>query len=92
MVKQATTDPVAPRVPSTREAMKRLLGALRKTQRELGMSDDYMARKLGIPRTTWASIKHDTYRPSLEFVQKVWMHEEFRDLARAVLTPEEKAA
>lgn len=82
-------EPPAPtKVPSTREAMRKLLVALRRYQNVQNVSDEYMAGMLGIPRTTWTAVKNDNYRPSLEFVQKVWMVPGFRELAHAILEPE----
>lgn len=51
-------------------------------QRELGFRDGQMATALGIPRTTYSSIKTDRYGISLAIARKI--AQAFPDLAAVV--------
>lgn len=61
---------------------KRLL----ERQRELGLRDGAMADRLGIPRTSYNSIKVGRYRISLEVARQIVGV--FPDLAQFVLEPD----
>mgnify|MGYP001583983901 CR=1 FL=1 len=71
----------------TGDPLAALLESMRGYQREEGLSDKQMAAKLGIPRSTWTAAKNGSFRPGLEFVQKVAICAECRQLARTILLP-----
>ena len=61
-----------------------------KKQRDLGLRDGEMARRLGIPRTSYNSVKVGTYRVSLFLAGA--MIRAFPDLREAVLAQVADAA
>lgn len=63
-----------------------LLDHLLARQRELGYRDGQMAAVIGIPRTSYSSIKVRRYKISLKVARKIVVA--FPDLARFVLVPE----
>jgi DNA-binding XRE family transcriptional regulator len=56
-------------------------------QRELGYRDGQMAKVLGIPRTSYSSIKVGRYRISMEVAKKIVRA--FPDLARYALVEDQ---
>lgn len=63
-----------------------LLEQLLARQRELGFRDGQMARTIGIPRTSYSSIKVGRYKISLDVARKIAAA--FPDLARYALIPD----
>lgn len=75
-----------------RTPMQRLVAQIAEYQERYGLSDSKMAAKLGLPRTTWTSIRNGQYPPRLEFAQTAARIMEFREAAVAVLVPAEARA
>jgi hypothetical protein len=51
------------------------------------LSDADVARKLGVPRSTWNNARLGLFRPGLGFAQKAAACQEFRAAAERVLMP-----
>jgi DNA-binding XRE family transcriptional regulator len=76
--------PATKRIP-----MERLVDTIRDYQARYDMTDEKVAEKLGVPRTTWTSIRNGQYPPRLEFAQAAARTPEFRSAAIEVLVPPE---
>lgn len=53
------------------EAMKRLVQRLVAIQQSEGITDEEMANRLGVGRSTWSYIKRGIYSPSLSTLGKI---------------------
>lgn len=84
-----TTKPrPAPAAPAHAKRMGRLTKALTEYQARYELSDAEMAAKIGVPRTTWTSIRNGGYVPRLDFAQQCLALVEFREIAHGVLIPD----
>lgn len=64
-----------------------LVEAMKDYQTRYSLSDGDMAKRIGVPRTTWTAIRVGQYTASLSFARKAYLMPEFRHLAQAVLLP-----
>lgn len=70
-----------------RQDIVTLVRAIRDYQKANSLTDAAVAKKLGMPRTTWNNARIGLYRPGLSFARKAAASREFRQAAERVLLP-----